>query len=300
MNDLARLQCALQMILLLRRKYGINISQLSDRFDMSERNVYRYIKMFKEAGFVIEMKDGYYKLKNDADQNRDLSDLLHFSKEESWILQKAIHSVDGNNVLKESLVKKLYALYNSREVAKTMLKDQLGENIHLLCEAIDRKKQVLLKQYQSANSGKTADRHVEPFGFTSNYISVWCYDMNKNENRLFKTARVEEVVLLDYFWQNEKKHKATETDIFRISMKEKIGVRLKLSLRACNLLKEEYPMSEKFIKHEGNQRIFEGHVGSFKGIGRFVLGLMDEVEVLEPESFIHYLNEKIEKRTFKR
>lgn len=299
MKDLAKLQRTLQMIIMLKSKYGIKLETLSSRFDMSERNVYRHIKIFKETGFVIEKNDGYYKLKNETDQNRNLSDLLHFSKEESWILQKAIHAVDGNNVLKESLVKKLYALYNSREVANTSLKDQLGENIHLLCDAIERRKQVLLKRYQSANSGKITDRLVEPFDFTSNYISVWCYDLNKNENRLFKTARVGEVVLLNQFWQNEKNHKAAETDVFRISMNKKIKVGLKLSLRACNLLKEEYPLSEKYIKKEGEDLIFEAYVGNYSGIGRFVLGLMDEVEVLEPESFIQYLNKKTENRTFK-
>jgi len=41
--------------------------------------------------------------------------------------------------------------------------------------------------------------------------------------------------------------------------------------------------------------IYEGRVRSFKGIGRFVLGLPGEVRVLAPEGLVGYVREKMEK-----
>ena len=38
----------------------------------------------------------------------------------------------------------------------------------------------------SGNSHKVSDRLVEPFEFTTNMIDVWCYDLEKKGNKVFK------------------------------------------------------------------------------------------------------------------
>jgi len=298
MKETGKFQRILQMILVLKNKYGVTKSAFAEKFDISERTVYRYFCAFNESGFLIENTGGYYRFKRDTKEYHDLSELLHFSREESYILQQAIHSIDTTNVLKENLIKKLYSLYNSREVSETIVRDQLGLNIHNICESIERKKIVLFKDYKSANSSRINSRKVEPFEFTSNYISIWCFDIDKKENRLFKTARIGEAIIQEEPWRNENRHRAIETDVFRISMPEKTGVKIQLSLRAYNLMVEEYPLSEKWITKNGNHYIFDGYVGNFNGIGRFIMGLIDEVKVIGPQELKDFLNIKIEERRF--
>ena len=74
---------------------------------------------------------------------------------------------------------------------------------------------------------------------------------------------------------------------------------MKLSMRAYNLVIEEFPLSEKVIKPiENNQYVFDGWVTSYNGIGRFVLGLPEEIEVISPDSFKDFLNKKTINRRF--
>jgi hypothetical protein len=67
---------------------------------------------------------------------------------------------------------------------------------------------------------------------------------------------------------------------------------------AYNLLIEEYPLSEKYIAKKGDKYIFDGFVCDFSGVGRFALGMMDQIEVIKPKSFKEFLNEKIKRKTF--
>jgi hypothetical protein len=88
-------------------------------------------------------------------------------------------------------------------------------------------------------------------------------------------------------------------DAFRISSQEQILVKLKLSLRAFNLLIEEYPLAEKYVCIEDdNYRHFEAPVCGFEGVGRFCMGLPGEVEIIEPESFKSFIKEKIKNFTY--
>lgn len=300
MQDHAKLQRLLQALMYLKCRYGRKIDEIADYFDVSIRTVYRYLETIRETGFLIEYKHGYYKIISETTAYRDLSELLHFSSEESYLLQKAIHTIDENNLLKENLIRKLYSLYDSRNIAETITKNQLSENVHLLCDAIEKKQQVVLKDYRSANSKKISDRLVEPFLFTTNYVSVWCYDVNKKQNRLFKTIRVAEVEKTNQNWEYGLKHQATPIDVFRMAMKKPMHVKVLLSLRARNLLVEEYPLSEAYIKQVNDDYVFDGPVGSYQGIGRFVLGLIDEVEILETDDLIGFIKKKLNFSKFQR
>jgi hypothetical protein len=64
-----------------------------------------------------------------------------------------------------------------------------------------------------------------------------------------------------------------------------------MSLRASLLLKEEYPMSLPYIKPipNTNQYQFRAPVHIFKGPGSFVMGFLNEIEVLGSDKFMKYL-----------
>jgi hypothetical protein len=47
------------------------------------------------------------------------------------------------------------------------------------------------------------------------------------------------------------------------------------------------------VKEESDGWVLDTLVSNYRGVGRFVLGLMDDVEVLESDEFKSYLRAKI-------
>ncbi|TRX03214.1 helix-turn-helix transcriptional regulator [Flavobacterium gawalongense] len=294
MSDQAKFQKMLEVLLLLDCQYGRTISELSERFEISQRTVYRYLDTFKHVGFVIENSNGYFKIDKENTTVQEISSLLHFSEEEAFILSKAIHSIDDNDELKIKLVKKLYSLYDFDRVIHAIAKKEESENIYSLLQAIKQQKQVVLQSYKSGNSKNIRDRIVEPIDFTINYTGVWCYDVEDGINKVFKTSRIKQVILLESSWKSKPKHKKGIIDIFRVQSFEPIVVSLELSLVAYNLIIEEYPLSEKYItKITDNLYRLECEVGNFLGVGRFILGLLGEVKIIEPEALKDYVQERL-------
>lgn len=299
MNDQEKIKRTLQVLMELSNPFGVSINTLSNRYHITERTVYRYLSTLKETGFVIENNNGYFKIKKDQGASKDISELLHFSQEESFLLQQAIHSLDENNVIKQNLIQKLYSLYNSRNIADSIIRKNAGENVQKLCDAIEEKSRVVLKNYQSANGSTISDRTIEPFAFTTNYISLWAYDVEKKQNRLFKTARAERVERKPEAWKYEQQHARQELDVFRMAGKKQTSLTLEMSMRAANLMMEEYPLSQKYLTSIPHNRYrFNGIIYSFHGAGRFILGLMDEIKVIEPQELKDFLNTKIKRRRF--
>ncbi|NPA37206.1 MAG: HTH domain-containing protein, partial [Chlorobi bacterium] len=90
MNDQAKIERVIRLIILLSKHFGLTIKEIADKLEVSERTAYRYIETFRNAGLIIEKnKNGFFKLEKNNPYNKELNDLLHFSEEESYILQKA-------------------------------------------------------------------------------------------------------------------------------------------------------------------------------------------------------------------
>ena len=302
MSNQAKIERAIKILMTLNNKYGKNVGELAKYVNTSPRTIYRYLDTLKNIGFVVDYKLGadgkrYYYIEKNNDENKSISELLYFSEEESYILSKAIQSIENENVIKQNLAKKLYSLYNFNRVAVPIIKKENSEIIHNITTAISNKNQVVLKNYKSSHSGEIRNRLIEPFGFTSNFISIWCYDIEAQQNKIFKTARIQKVIISDKYWKNEDKHKKGFIDAFRITSFQKIPVKLQLTLRAYNLLIEEYPLTENdIIKKDDNTYIYESEVANLKGIGRFTLGLIDEIEIIKPQALKNYIIDKIKKQ----
>lgn len=297
MTEQPKLYKLLELILYLSSGIRRTLEEISERFEISERTALRYLKTLRQAGFIISRpRNGYYQIEKNSPYFRELDELLHFSKEEAFILQKAIHSISNENLLKQNLIRKLYALYDFERVADTIVKQEHSENIHQLIRAIQQKQQVVLKDYQSANSNEARDRLVEPFGFTTNYVAIWAYDVDDGQCKTFKNTRIGSVLITGEPWKHEKYHAAMPLDVFRIDDPGQVMVKLNLTIRACELLKEEYPLAETCIMPgENGSFVFEGPVSGLEGVGRFIMGLAGEIEIIYPEDLKIFIKKKAEK-----
>ena len=66
-----------------------------------------------------------------------------------------------------------------------------------------------------------------------------------------------------------------------------------MSLKAYLLLREEYPKSLPFLQksEEEDRYFFIGPVNGLKGIGRFVMGLLNEIDILSPNELKQYIHD---------
>jgi proteasome accessory factor C len=289
-------QKTLQLLDLLSGIRRYTAKEIRERLELSKRGLYRYIKVLKDFGFVIDKDERGYILEKNNKAAKELSSLLHFSEEEAYILNEAINNIPAANKPRESLIAKLSALYDTDRIAIKFTAKEQSSKIKPLLEAIRNHRQVKVYEYRSSVGGTVSDRMLEPFDFTPNYISVWAYEPETGENKLFKVERMKNVELLEKEWQFENEHHADPVDCFRVAGKQKMKVKFEMSLLAKNLLTEEYPLSEPFIRTVNENRyIFEGWVAAPEGIGRFILGLPGEIYHLENEEIHRYIEQKTKK-----
>ena len=293
--DQPKLERLLRLMKLLTANATYNVDQLAQRLSMSRRTVYRYIDTFREAGFVIKKNGDHIRLDKESPHFKDISQLVHFTEEEAVILKRAIENIDDTNLLKQNLKKKLYSVYDSKTLADTVVKGKNAANVHRLLEAIEERRQVVLHDYQSAHGAVVRDRRVEPFAFTTNYVQVWCFDPEDGVSKLFKTSRIGSATLTGTPWQHEAAHEKGFIDIFRMHGRERHRVRLDLGILAYNLLTEEYPLAEKDIRATANGRwLLDTEVAGYAGVGRFVVGLLDDIRIVDSPELQAYIRDYIE------
>lgn len=294
--DQPKLERLLKLMKLMTGNVNYTVDDLAERLDTSYRSIYRYIETFKRAGFVVHKLDGgVYKLGKESRYFKDISQLVHFTDEEAHIVNQLIEGLDDTNTLKQNLRKKLVTVYNCTAMASSIVKGRNAQNVNRLQEAIEEHRSVVLVDYASSNTGVARNRVVEPFGFTTNYVQVWCYEPESAMNKLFKVARIGAVEVLDEEWQYADRHDSGYIDVFRMTGFEQHRVCLRLGMLAHNLLVEEYPLAERDIAAtEDGAWILDTRVCNYKGVGRFVLGLLDDVTIVDSPEFESYIRSILE------
>ena len=294
--DQPKIERMLRLMKMMSGNTNYTIDELAEKLGMSYRSVYRYIDPFKASGVVIEkLQKNVYKVGKMPRSHVDMSKLIYFSEEEAYLVNSMINGLHPTNQLKADLKKKLSAIYSCTSIANYVHSEDAISNIQELEDAIRDKKKVILKSYESANSHEVSDRFIEPFEFTTNCIDIWGYDLEKQECRVFKISRIKSVVVLDDSWSNKDKHQKSKTDCFRMSGFEEIPIKLELSLRAKNLLLEEYPLAQKDLKEEDGKWILDTMVTNMAGVGRFVIGLAGDIKIIDSPLLKEYVETFVEK-----
>lgn len=280
----------LRLMKMMSGNTNYTIGELAKKLGITYRSVYRYIDTFKECGFVVDkLRKNVYKLGKMPKGLVEMDKLIYFTEEEAYIVNSLINRLDTTNALKADLHRKLTAVFQCTSIADYFEDKNCAANIEMLGQAIREKKKVILKNYESGNSRRIADRVIEPYEFTTNYIDIWGFDIEKGENKVFKISRIDWVCILDDEWTKEAMHQKAKTDCFRMSGNENYHVKLELSIKAKSLLTEEYPLSEKHITKKSGRWIFEANVCRLEGVGRFVIGLADQIKVLEGQELKDYI-----------
>lgn len=293
MVDHRKIYRVFNLISRLRSPFGATKTALARDFDVSERTIERYIVLLQDLGFDVTKQANRFRIECVGKHQVTPEDLIVFSLEEAAAIKDAITNSPLRGPLQKSLLTKLYALTDIDEISDTLYRQNISKNISAIRRAIKSKEQLILKNYHSVSSSKTSDRLIEPIKFFSYYTYLLAFEVNSQMVKQFKIDRIEGVHAAGYSWQFEAKHGQTRIDAFGMSGTELIPVTLKLSTRAHHLMEEEFPDTVTDIHIVDDGAIYDGAVYSFEGIGRFIMGLLDEVVVVKPEGLKVYIDERI-------
>ncbi len=284
----------LSLILLMTENRAYTVSQMCERLGISARTLYYYIEFFRDYGFIVEKHGRCYSLDKDSPFFSKLFKSVRFTEDEAIAMRRLLDRADDNSIMLRSLRGKLDKLYDLDILSDTALRERDAQNISTLYQAIKMKKMVAIHRYSSPHSNSVTGRVVEPFHFLNGNNEVRCYEVSSGMNKTFKISRMESVEILDDDWRHESRHRQLYTDIFMFSAEQTVTVELRLGRLSCNLMLEEYPDAAAGITpcSDGLHWELRLDVCSYAGIGRFVLGLSDDIRVLGDAGFIDYLRDK--------
>ncbi len=261
----------LKLISYLEQSPSKTIGHLAEILDSTERTVYRYFDLIRECGFDLQRDE----------HNRfyivdDRSNGVRFTDEEAKFLNELILTYGNKNKLKDSILTKIYLGSEIPMVASHLANAKNSKVIERLALAMGNKEQVILRKYQSINTGTISDRLVEPFGFTDNYTSVMAFEIASKKNKTFHIDRIAYIDFTSKPFKNSKKFEKQIPDVFGFSFSGKtFPIHLELDLKQVLLLKEQYPLTAPFIQYNlrKNKYEFKVQINDLSPIERFMKGV---------------------------
>lgn len=285
----------LELLLLLTDNNNYTAQQIADKLGITRRSLYYYFDYLRESGFRLQKSGTRYSLDRDTSFFRRLHESISLNDKEAAYIVSLLDDTGNRSPMASAVRTKLARTFGLADATNPAVLKRVNANTAVLKDAIARKQIVILKNYSSPHSSTVTDRTVEPFLIMDGGLDVRCHEVSTHTNKTFKISRAESVEMLDVPWIHESSHKNIYTDLFMFSGEQRQRVVLRLGQLSRNLLVEEYPAAEPFISADGQQRwLFDAEVVSFLGIGRFVLGLYEDIDVLGSTEFRKYIAEKVE------
>lgn len=284
----------------LSRGRYLSPKMLAEELEIEQRTIYRYLDDIKESMFFkFEQRGKKLRISRESLFWRNALNSLYLTDKEAAALQPILENCESEDPEVLSVRNKIRdMLHNYIEpIAKDADMKTMSNMINIQ-QAIDEHRMCMLRGYTSLHSDTKTDRLVEPFRFLGNKNDVRCYELSSQMNKTFKMARCESVEVLDVQWQFEKSHKEMFTDIFEFSDEKKTRVRLLLGNLSKTILLEEHPAAEPFlIPHPDGRWMLDAEYCSMKGVGRFYLGLFEDIEIVDSPEFKEYLTDRVKSLT---
>lgn len=289
-----KLERELYLLQLLVENRAYTVAKLCEKVGISRRNLYYYLEFFRDCGFVVYKRGQCYAIDRNSPFFGHIIERVSFTQDEAVVIRRLLEKADQGNAVVANLRNKMDRFYDFDILSDVSLREQAAHNISRLHEAIKFKQMAVLKNYTSPHSATVRDRLVEPFLLLNNNNEVRCYEPSSGLNKTFKIARMEDVQVLNQTWDNEAGHRIVFTDAFMFSGEEQMEVTLSLGTLSYNILREEYPAAATHAAATPDGRhTVTMKVCSYNGIGRFVLGLYDDVRVAGDQGFKDYLKGKM-------
>lgn len=285
MTDQQKLFRVFRLLQLLSQRPYRTVPHLARVLETSRETTYKYLRLLESVGYQIDKDEqNRYFLLVDYAPGNELIDT-----EEAGFLQDLLWQAPAGHLLRDRILHKLNRQFTLRPLVQSLGKFQVYEHIHTLGQAIESNRRVRLHNYLSGENERT-QRYCEPVEFLENYTYLWAFDLDRQDYRQFKLDRIGRVEILEEAAATT--HDSRTSDLFGWTGSRWLPLRLRLSTRAYQLLLEEYPAAKPFTRSSQGKLLFDGMVRDWRGVGRFILGLPGEIEVLEPPELLDYLHQR--------
>lgn len=284
----------------------MTVYDLMERFEMSDRTIYRDIRDLRKAGYPIRQREtggGYY-----INDRQFGFRMLFLSDDEASALFQCIEAFgqdgfplsDELKAAKDKLAscmpqERLQAVKERMQVTDIHLPEPYQLSAHtfdLLTEAAAAKRQLCVRYYAPTSSKETMVRTINPYGliYKNNvwYLIAYCH--KRQDVRVFRADRVTDIqVMADTFSIPQDFSLETFFDkSWSIEQGPEVVVKLRfLPEVARDIKRAKYHQSQELSDLPDGSVLFAVKVRGLWEISRWILGFGPTVEVLEPEELRH-------------
>lgn len=296
-NDIFARQ--VRLLHLLTGNCSLGIDDICAQLRFSQRTFYRYIRHFRATGFHISLNEGIYCINLDSPLFTAVREKSRFQPAQVATIRRLLLKAGDQDLGALRLRQHMETVYGVEFDGLPSERDPrqlLMSNADALAQAIAEHRQALLPAYDSPHSHTLSDRLVEPYELLEAPASVRCYEVATAQCKTFKIARIgAPVKVLDQDWEHRSEHINYHTDLFGFTGEHIHHVTLRLSPLAARILCEEYGVKETQFAFDadGVHRLFCVGVCEYQGLERFVMGLLNDVEVVRGTEFLAHLRQSV-------
>ncbi len=227
MTDTKRLPRLTAILMQLQAKRLITATELSEKFSVSIRTIYRDIKALEQAGVPVLTEEGKgyclmegYRLppvmftESEANALITAEQLVLKNKDASFVKEYSEAILKIKSVLRNATKEKANLLSNRIVFRQNTESDRTSNYLSVLQLALTNFNLVVMN-YHAPDNNETTNRIVEPFAMYStqeNWLLIaWC--RLRNNYRAFRLDRIKELQILN---EQFEPHKLTLEEYFEI------------------------------------------------------------------------------------
>lgn len=281
---------------MLTNNHSVNVKEICQRVNLSRRTFYRYIESFRTLGFIVERRGDYWTISLDSPFFTKINTAYHFSEAEGLTLLRVLSSVYDPSADVRAVREKLEELYDPEVLRRAGEDELMADKIGTIHRAISEERLLLIHDYDSPTSQTKSNRIVEPYLFMDHCSEVRCFEPAAKANKTFKLARMGSVEVLDLLWSYRKQHAPCRRDLFGFIGEKSYHITLILGRLAAHVLLEEHPEARYELTPVPGRRVryrLDTKVSGLPGIGRFVLGLYDDIKIVGSPELTAYVDKRI-------
>jgi hypothetical protein len=286
------------LLRILTNPHKYSRPELARYFNETERNINKDTEIINALPEItLHYKEHPYKCYIEPNNKySELNKFLPLNEDDRYHLKRALDYLALP--LANLLQTKIEGLYDFQQLGLRQLRHPAIEKINRLEAAKNQEKKVILNNYRSNQSNQTKDRLVEPHLINPELDTLQAYDYFRNKSIHFRLSRIERVESTDQDWEYKQRHSSQNTDVFRIANNDQVQVKLRLQVRAYNILIESFPMAKNYLDpdSEPDHFIFQAQVNKdFFGLMPFIMGFNHFIEILGPAELKDAVKEEARK-----
>lgn len=300
----------LKMLLYLKCRKKMTISELAERLEVGNRQIERYKEDLEDVGINIKTvkgKYGGYEL-----EDKEYLSSLSVSKNEIQALTEAESQLVNCNFANIEDFRILVMKIMSVNDKKYEIHDYFIKNKGINNEFEDEKKmwininaaivslrKINIEYHSLKNEIKT--RIIRPYAIfqyeNSLYVAGFCE--LRNDIRYFKLSRINKCETLETKFTKDKNFNLKEylKESFGIYNGEKINVKIKVKYPMSQIIKEKIWINNQKITEnpKDNSIILEGVTSDTVEVKSWILSMGSSVEIIEPEKLKNELIDELKK-----